>query len=124
MHYVLDDTWRRIGSDVLAGSPLRFFRLSPAGERVADSLARGDDVADSSLTNRLLDSGAIHPRLSGRSRFTIDDVTVVTPSLDTPVRRDRLTIDDASERPVEGAALRLDSNRGPGGARNAARPLW
>ena len=35
----------------------------------------------------------------------------------------RLTVDDGSEPPLAGAAVRLAVNIGPGGARNAARPF-
>ena len=46
---------------VLAGSPLRLFRTTPAGSAVLDRLADGDDVEPSVLVDRLLDAGAIHP---------------------------------------------------------------
>jgi mycofactocin system glycosyltransferase len=112
---------------VLAGSPLRMFRTTGAGSRVLDDLERGAPVADSILVERLLDAGAIHPAPTGE-RYTVDDVTVVTPQLRTDATSratadGRLTVDDGSEPPLDGAAIRLAVNIGPGGARNAARPF-
>ena len=84
----------------------------------------GDDVDESTLTNRLSDAGAIHPLPAAARRFTLDDVTVVTPQLGGVALDDgRLTVDDGSIPPVIGAAIRLDTNGGPAAARNAARPL-
>ncbi len=59
---------------VLAGSPLRLFRTTPAGSAVLDRLADGDDVEPSVLVDRLLDAGAIHP--CHTSRPPIHGVTV------------------------------------------------
>jgi mycofactocin system glycosyltransferase len=120
--YRTDSSWQRFGTVVLAGSPLRLFRLTPGGAAIATRIATGDDVADSSLTDRLVDAGAVHPTPTGAQRFGVDDVTVVTPQLGGIVHDDgRLTVDDASSPPLVGAAIRLDSNRGPAAARNAAR---
>ncbi len=125
----LDGSWQRFGPVVLAGSPLRMFRTTGAGSRVLDDLERGAPVADSVLVERLLDAGAIHPTpASAGGRYTVDDVTVVTPQLRTDatsrVSTDgRLTVDDGSEPPLAGATVRLAVNIGPGGARNAARPF-
>jgi mycofactocin system glycosyltransferase len=112
---------------VLAGSPLRMFRTTGAGSRVLDDLERGAPVAGSVLVERLLDAGAIHPAPTGR-RYTVDDVTVVTPQLRTDATSrapadGRLTVDDGSQPPLDGATIRLAVNIGPGGARNAARPF-
>ncbi len=123
MRYALDPSWRRAGATVLAGSPRRLFRLSPAGARVAAALTAGDDVEDSHLTERLCDAGAIHPVPTRSRRFGPSDVTIVTPSLNDPPRRGRLTVDDGSSPPLDGAALRMEENRGPGAARNAGRGL-
>jgi mycofactocin system glycosyltransferase len=134
LRFELDITWQRFGRTIVAGSPLRLFRLTPAGVGVAERIERGDvhDVPGTSRTpaskliDRLLDAGAIHPlRPTGRrARLTIADVTVVTPQLGGEVCDDgRLTIDDGSSPPLVGSSLRLDRNRGPAAARNAARPL-
>ncbi len=124
MRYRVDSSWQRFGPVVVAGSPLRLFRLSSAGEAFVDRLEPGGDVDASTLTDRLADAGAIHPLPTEGHRFTLDDVTVVTPQLGGAVHGDgRLTIDDGSTPPLAGAALRLSTNRGPAAARNAARPL-
>jgi mycofactocin system glycosyltransferase len=125
----LDGSWQRFGPVVLAGSPLRMFRTTGAGSRVLDDLERGAPVAGSVLVERLLDAGAIHPTpAAAGGRYTVDDVTVVTPQLrsDATSRAaadGRLTVDDGSDPPLDGAIVRLPVNLGPGGARNAARPL-
>ena len=66
--YVLDTSTRLVGdaaadgtSTVIGGSPLRLFRLSPAGRQVFDAIANGEAVAPTRLSTRLLDAGAIHP---------------------------------------------------------------
>ena len=136
MRYALDSSWQRHGDVVLAGSPLRLFRLTPAGTAVVTKVEAGDDVAEDRLVARLLDAGAIHPLApSGRGPDPADvaaRVTVVTPQYraaraDTDgaaVHDDgRITVDDGSTPPLPGAALRLATNRGPAAARNAARPL-
>jgi mycofactocin system glycosyltransferase len=128
MHYSTDRTWERPTPDrrtVLAGSPLRLFRLSDAGARSCDSIEAGDDVSESTLVTRLLDAGAIHPA-PGRASNTYcsADVTIVTPQFGGTARLDRdVTVDDGSTPPIEGASIRLDHNRGPAAARNAGRRL-
>ncbi|WP_051063078.1 mycofactocin biosynthesis glycosyltransferase MftF [Ilumatobacter nonamiensis] len=126
MRYVTDSTWDRStrdGSTLLAGSPLRVFRLSGAGSRVADDIEAGLDVHESKLVERLLDAGAIHPDHAGDvSRLSLHDVTIVTPQLGGDVVPGRdVTVDDGSRPPIESATIRLDTNRGPGAARNAGR---
>lgn len=128
MRYRLDGSWQRFATTALAGSPLRLFRTTVAGARVLDRLTDGDDVETSSLIDRLLDAGAIHPAVSVVATFGVDDVTVVTPQLrvdasSRAVDDGRITIDDGSVPPLPGASLRLASNAGPAAARNAARPL-
>jgi mycofactocin system glycosyltransferase len=125
VRYAVDSSWRRFGAVVLAGSPLRLFRLTAPGAAVAEQIECGRDVAASVLTDRWSDAGAIHPVPTGdhAALFTRDDVTVVTPQLGGAARTDgRITVDDGSTPPITGASIRLDSNRGPGAARNAARP--
>ena len=124
MRYLTDSSWQRFGGVVLAGSPLRLFRLTPGGISVTSRIETRDDVDESTLTNRLSGAGAIHPLPAAARRFTLDDVTVVTPQLGGVALDDgRLTVDDGSIPPVIGAAIRLDTNGGPAAARNAARPL-
>jgi mycofactocin system glycosyltransferase len=128
--YRLDGTWQRSGRVVLAGSPLRLFRVTAAGPAAVESIERGAAVADSGLVERLTDAGAIHPLpdLERGAGFTVADVTVVTPRFRTggapaPPADGRITVDDGSVPPLDGATLRLDRNQGPAAARNAARPL-
>ena len=79
-----DPTWSRTGTVLLAGSPLRRFRLTVAGARVALAIEAGEPVSPSPLLERLLDAGAVHPvmeRRSGGHRYTQADVTLITPQL-------------------------------------------
>jgi mycofactocin system glycosyltransferase len=131
VRFTVDPSWRRFGRVVLAGSPLRLFRLTAAGASVAERVESGDDlpvqVTSSTLFDRLLDAGAVHPRRPGDRGAThhgVDDVTVVTPQLGGIAHDDgRLTVDDGSPIPIAGATVRLEPNRGPAAARDAARPL-
>ena len=133
MRFVCDSTWRWVGDHaVMAGSPHRLFRLTLAGADVARRIEVGDDVPSSVLVERLLDGGAIHPapltddEVASCSSAGVgpSEVTVVTPQLGGVVITDgRVTCDDASEPPLDGAAVRLDVNAGPGGARNAGRAV-
>ena len=56
---------------VIAGSPLRLFRLSAAGQRVAEAIEQHLELPPrhAKLTDRLVDAGAIHPNPVG-SPFT------------------------------------------------------
>jgi mycofactocin system glycosyltransferase len=122
---------------LVAGSPLRLYRLGPAGVRVAEAIERGADcpAGHEPLTDRWVDAGAAHPLPRVPGRHTAAQVTAVVPVHDEEpgaVARlvgqlqglaDVVVVDDASQRPVAplpGARLvRLAVNRGPGGARNA-----
>jgi mycofactocin glycosyltransferase len=134
VRYVVDRSWQRFTTTVLAGSPLRLLRVTPGGVGVLERIERGDDIEATgvvaSLIDRLLDAGAVHPvRDPLRAPvFSAEHVTVVTPVLrgvgDDPTFTDgRITVDDGSTPPVSGSSLRLDVNGGPAAARNAARPL-
>jgi mycofactocin system glycosyltransferase len=128
MLYRTDSTWLRTGAGrriVLAGSPLRLFRLTEAGGRVADRIEQGDDVEQSTLVDRFVDAGALHPA-SGQEadQWTRGDVTTVTPQLGGTASADgRITVDDGSTPPIVGATTRLAANSGPATARNAGRRL-
>ena len=117
--YLCDSSWERFGNTVLAGSPFVVFRTTDAGARVLDALEAGEPVADSKLIDRLLDAGAVHPAPTLHpTAFTLDDVTVVTPQLGGAASADgRIVVDDGSQPPIQSATLRLEINRGPGGAR-------
>ncbi len=126
--FVLDGSYRRYDGLVIAGSPLRLFRLSAAGQRVAAAIEQQAELPPrhSKLTERLVDAGAIHPNPAD-SPFTEADVTIVVPSLDTmptaALDDNVIVVDDGSEPPLSGAAaqriIRLPVNRGPAAARNA-----
>ena len=135
--HVVDESWRREGPVVFAGSPLSRFTFS--GTAFVEQLEAGADTsgANPELVDRLLDAGAIHP-LPGPHPFGPQDVTVVIPArADSSDALDALTalvaalpeqsavivVDDASPHriPAIGHArvLRQPARRGPGAARNA-----
>ena len=125
----LDGSYRRHDRVVVAGSPLRLFRLSANGVKVAEALERGDPLpaGHAKLTTRLVEAGAIHPAPTG-SPFTADDVTIVVPAHNahpsqTPRGSRVIVVDDGSVPPLTVVAgqqaIRLPTNRGPAAARNA-----
>jgi mycofactocin system glycosyltransferase len=130
--FTLDDSVQRFpteaGAVLIGGSPLKLFRVTSAGAELLDRLDAGEPVTETALTDRLLDAGAIHPRIDAHETFTTTDVTVVVPSLGPP-RLDveaaaagttgAIVVDDGSQPPVPGAAIRLEPNEGPAAARNA-----
>ncbi|MFM8267949.1 MAG: mycofactocin biosynthesis glycosyltransferase MftF [Ilumatobacteraceae bacterium] len=148
--YRLDPSWRRPGdgSVVVAGSPLRLFRLSAGGAHVVSLVEAGtppSTAAVDDLLDRFVVAGALHP-LPTSSPFTLDDVTVVMPfyagegdagegdagdSDDGAVRVPDglrvIVVDDASPVPPTIPAsesdgrvtvIRREVNGGPGAARN------
>lgn len=128
MRFLTDTSWdrpTRDGRTVLAGSPLRVFRLSATGSAICTAIEVGRDVGHSTLVDRLLDAGAVHPdHGAGGGSFAPADVTVVTPQLGGAVVVGRdVTVDDGSNPPIAGADVRLGTNRGPGAARNAGREV-
>ena len=133
--YRLDSSWRRPGDGtvVIAGSPLRLFRLSTGGAQVAAMVEVGeapDTAAVHQLLDRFVDAGALHPE-HRQGPFNMADVTVVIPAYDAPdvqlpARVQVIIVDDASPTPLvvhvkpspRVTVLRHDTNRGPGAARN------
>ena len=151
MRFSTDSSWRRpeSGDSVLAGSPVRAFRLTPAGKRIIEAIERGDDIqaGDNPLVDKLLDAGAIHP-LPDHDLHGIDpkDITVVIPTyVDDPSTDARLAslvsglsgvsrvivIDDHSPVPLptltadssEVLVVRGEVNGGPAAARNTGLSL-
>jgi len=120
----LDQSVQRFGRAIIGGSPLKLFRVTDAGAAVVDRVAAGESVADSGLVTALVEAGAIHPE-PDRSRFGAGDVTIVVPTLGAPRRlpAGAVLVDDGSPVAVAGAAIRLETNRGPGAARNAGLAL-
>jgi len=134
LRYRLDSSWRRPNNKtVIAGSPLRIFRLTESGARVASDAA-SDDISATPAQQQLLDrfvaAGALHP-LPTVGPFTAADVTFVVPAYNrlptwsttpwstAPWSTARaIVVDDGSSPPLNGAHMRHDSNRGPGAARN------
>ena len=145
MRYSLDNSWRRPkkGNVLIAGSPLRIFRLSAAGQSIAKSLEQTGEAPASGqlLITRLIDAGALHPLPSLESDApTLSDISIVIPffarSENDIVRVQNLitefsafpqvvVVDDASpiafpEMPNTNVTVhRQEVNNGPGAARNA-----
>ncbi|MDP9463142.1 MAG: mycofactocin biosynthesis glycosyltransferase MftF [Actinomycetota bacterium] len=127
--FLLDGTYRRHDRVVVAGSPLRLFRLSAAGRRVVEAIEHDQPLpaGHTSLTDRLVDAGAIHPNPT-ESPFTAADVTIVVPAYNTNPGAihhgaDVVIVDDASVPPLAAMpgqrTIRLSTNSGPAAARNA-----
>lgn len=113
------------GRTLAGGSPFRILRLSPKGSELLDRWIAGEAVTEGrSLASRLVRSGVLHPRYD-RSPFGPADVTVVIPvrgpypvELITALDGLRIiVVDDGSPEPVPGA-VRHETPRGPGAARN------
>jgi mycofactocin glycosyltransferase len=140
--FALDSSYRRPrgGRVVIAGSPLRLFTLSEAGARVMTAIEQGAEPppGHERLTDRLIDAGALHPRLeppeSSERRSAAGSLTVVVPSRGEPprfrpVECRTIVVDDASEPALqvgERTSLelhRLELNVGPAGARTAGLAL-
>jgi mycofactocin glycosyltransferase len=134
LRYRLDSSYQRPGNGrvVVAGSPLRLFRLGAGGVDAVAAIERGEAPPPSAtpLVDRLVEAGALHPRPHG-SPFTAADVTMVTPTFNADVRLRHagpmIVVDDASTVPVAAppaaTIIRSDVNGGPGAARQASRPL-
>lgn len=142
----LDSSWWRHRSTtpgdeydtVVAGSPLRLFRLGASGSRLADVLESDGSVpvGTESLADRFESAGAIHPIVQPDPTPAFDRVTVVIPThgerhvelsaLVDDLRRqgfDEIVVVDDGARfplaPIEGAlVLRRDTSGGPAAARN------
>jgi mycofactocin system glycosyltransferase len=118
----LDTSVQRFGTVVIGGSPLKLFRLTPAGAAVVDRVASGAEVQPSTLVDRFVDAGVFHPQFgSDAATFTDHDVTIVVPTFGEPsnVPAGAIVVDDGSRPPVANATIRLTTNRGPAVARNA-----
>ncbi len=137
--YRLDSSWRRPGDGrvLIAGSPLRLFRLSTGGAQVVAMAEVGEEPDTApvhQLLDRFVDAGAMHP-LHERSPFTAAHVTVVIPAYgrlphDLPAGVHVIVVDDASPTPLSldnahhvmpglwQTLLRRDVNEGPAAARN------
>ena len=142
--FIADSSWRRPanGNVVLAGSPLKLFSLSQAGQTIAECIERAQPLPQGHevLTERLLNAGAIHPIPSAAdsARFALNTVTAVVPAYIRTTQdaaalkslvdscsalHSVVVINDCSPHalPDLGAArvIRLETNSGPAAARNA-----
>jgi len=142
--YRIDPSWWRHshghGETVVAGSPLRIFRLTASASTFLDRLEAGSDVdaATGALQVRLVEAGAIHPipEEDVPNHSTLNDVTVVIPAhvddvktvrnlvASLPDVADIIVVDDASPTPLEGIPrarlVRNSTALGPAAARNSA----
>lgn len=137
---VRDTAWFRLDpTTLLAGSPMRMFRVTAAGSRVLDAIETGQQLPPGhrALTDRLRDAGAVHPEPP--ASVAIDDVTLVVPTFGEDggaIERllaalpnvPAIVVDDASPTPVAVSAasarvVRLARNGGPAAARNAGITL-
>lgn len=137
--FVIDESWFRPRNRdlIVAGSPLRMFRVTAQGAAIADALENGSELPANHerLTSRLSAAGAIHP--IALVDVPAEEITVVIPAFiasDADAHRlDQLVtslaphtilvIDDASplQFQVEGATVvRRSRNGGPAAARNSA----
>ena len=146
--YRPDSSWWRVRSrnadgsnndTIVAGSPLRLFRLGPAGSRLADALEAAGVAPNESqqLTTRFVDAGAVHP--IPEATFDLSAVTVVIPAhnerhVDLQVLVSSLhdaakviVVDDGSPlelAPLDGAlVVRREHSGGPAAARNTGAAL-
>jgi mycofactocin system glycosyltransferase len=131
--FALDRSYQRHGDTVVGGSPLKLFRLTPAGVAVMKTLERCGEISPSELSDRLIDAGVMHPQPLMSERFSAADVTVVIPvhrrtgtahearparaGLEAEVAV--LVVDDGSVPALPEADLRITPNQGPAAARNA-----
>ncbi len=128
-----------VGGKLVGGSPLTLFTLTAAGTRLIESIRRGEAARPSTLLDRLLDTGTIHPLPPTLTEAVGDElprqVTVIIPAFNP----DRgalarlvqavascaavVIVDDASSpaiTAIDGASIiRLTTNGGPGPARQA-----
>jgi len=136
-----DSLTRQLAPGLLfGGSPVRIFRLTPAGQAAWRELQAGPVASRSAgaLARQLTDAGLVHPQPPALS--SAPDVTVVIPVRDRAAMAERclaalgnrypvVVVDDGSLDPLavaqaasrHGATLiRRDVNGGPGAARNTA----
>jgi mycofactocin system glycosyltransferase len=133
-----DDQWFRSenGSGLLAGSPLTYFSVTDAGQKILDAIESNEPlpVNHAGLTQRLLAKGAVHPVYDTPGNAA--DLTVVIPSyvsetthlerlqtlVDSLAGLHLIVVDDCSPIGIvlSGAeVIRLPTNQGPATARNA-----
>lgn len=128
------------GAALIGGSPTRAVYLRPAAQSMLiDGTLTVTSIGTDALAQRLLDAGMVAPVLDALPAVALDSITVVVPAYDRHDALARLlasigrtvpviVVDDcsrdaaamASVATAHGATLiRLDTNVGPAGARNA-----
>lgn len=136
--YRRDPSWRAPqgvdghGAVVIAGSPLRLFRVSKGGAQVLALAETGEQPPTDTVArmlDRFVDAGALHP-VHEAGPYSPSDVTVVVPafgelpSLHAGVRT--IVVDDGSSPPLRlppdappsATLTRVPQNAGPATARN------
>lgn len=125
MRYRADRSLRILsGTDgrpvAIGGSPLRLWRLTPAGGALVEQIIDGADIdpidgsAAAALVERLVDGGALHPAPAERAAsstdggFTPADVTVIVPVRDRPSALDGLLGSLAPVRSAGAAVVVVD----------------
>ncbi|MBI4933360.1 MAG: mycofactocin biosynthesis glycosyltransferase MftF [Actinobacteria bacterium] len=137
--YRRDPSWRAPeradgrGAVVIAGSPLRLFRVSTGGAQVLALAETGEQPPTDTVTrmlDRFVEAGALHP-VHEAGPYSPADVTVVVPAfgeippLHAGVRI--IVVDDGSAPPLQlppdsppsVTLTRVEANAGPAAARNA-----
>lgn len=145
---ILDEGAKFLDRDLLSGgSPWRLLRLPGGSRAVAERWVHGNvvQVGEERFARTLVQQGLLHPLF--RASLRIDDVDVIVPVRDdadslrallASLRALHVTVvDDASNdadalarcaREFDADVVRMESNEGPGAARNAgvratSRPL-
>jgi mycofactocin system glycosyltransferase len=135
--YRRDPSWRAPEGTkgrrmVIAGSPLRLFRVSTGGAQVLALSETGEQPPTETvqrMLDRFVDAGALHP-VHESGPYSPSDVTIVVPALgDLPTLHPgvrTIVVDDGStpalelpgDTPVSVTLTRIAQNAGPATARN------
>lgn len=126
MKFSLDQTIHIIPGRIVGGSPPSILRLSRRGDETIGRIISGDDLEMTPLVRRMLDLNQIHPAFDDQRPALDGRVTVVTPVLGHRAHQHPsedglqvVVVDDGSQPPLQDATVRLETNGGPGAARNA-----
>jgi mycofactocin system glycosyltransferase len=124
---------------LIGGSPVTAMRVAPeAAAHLRAGRVTVTDAVSAHLADRLIATNIAHPDVTSTAGSTLTDITVVVPVRDRPAQLARclaalaplavIVVDDASREPGAVAAVahrhgaqlvRLTTNVGPAGARNA-----
>ena len=128
MRYCVDGSWRRFDRVVIAGSPLRIFRLTDAGTAVADARSRPvrpwPVAPRRPIARRRRDPPAAAEYGSATGSPSTTSPSSPRSSAAAVVASDGTDRGRRRFRPaLAGATVRHAANRGPAAARNAGRRL-